>query len=374
MMKSYFRKPLYLILYGLLVFVGLFALAKIGENIDSDKKEYKYIYENTEIKGEIVEATSLSGENTLKFEDLFFLFTMDELKDIYSRTRANAYMTEEKNEDETIYVFASNDIDKLIERNLVTYDKKADLNKGQALVAKTLAEKLGLDVGDEIRLWLDFVSVDGEEPLYTDFLIKDLMDAEDSVLGEDSIIIHNKTFFDDEFLQNHGLWEKYGYFVGLSFAIDPSFNNVYDKVKEKIDDRLAGKYLAPTNSRDFYNVIKPLEEKIKEEERLVFIIKIALAVISSLILILKARSESMTIMVRKIFGESDIRIFLSIFLSLGLLVLAANLVSYLIINSLSYIGAFDIMINLLINILVLAIGIAYISFKDIFILYQKMED
>ena len=62
MIITFLRKPLYLILYTILILLGFLGLSKINENIKSDKNEYKYIYENTEIKGQVKEATSISGE------------------------------------------------------------------------------------------------------------------------------------------------------------------------------------------------------------------------------------------------------------------------------------------------------------------------
>ena len=44
MIKTFLRKPLYLILYTILILLGFLELSKINENIKSDKNEYKYIY------------------------------------------------------------------------------------------------------------------------------------------------------------------------------------------------------------------------------------------------------------------------------------------------------------------------------------------
>lgn len=378
MVKTFLRKPIYLILYTVLIFLGFYGMAEINKNIKSDKNEYKYIYENTEIKGQVKEATSVSGEVRLDYYDLYPMFLQEEIQEIYTRAFAKGFMDIDKiikptdtDEDGRVDVFASNNVGKLIERNFVSYDGDTKLKKGEALVSKDLAKKYGLKKAEKFRLKMD---TDSKEDLYMDLLVKDFVDLNESVLALDSVIVNNKTMFDENLMENSFYKEAYGSYLAFNFKINPKYNNDYEKIKEKIDNILGTKYLAPTNAKDFYNVIKPLGEKIKEEEKLLFIIKIALAIFSSLILFLKLKEESISILIRKIFGESDVKVFASYFLSLGLLVLLINGLSFMIVNKVSCISLKDLAINLLINLVVLITGLFLIIYKDIFILYQKTED
>ena len=104
------------------------------------------------------------------------------------------------------------------------------------------------------------------------------------------------------------------------------------------------------------------------------IIKIALVIFSSLVLFLKVRDEHNSILIRKIFGESEGRVFGSYFLSLGLIILLINSLSFIFVNVIAYISLRDIVINLLVNLIVIAICLFLVTYKDIFILYQKTED
>lgn len=378
MIKTFLRKPIYLILYTILILLGFYAVAEINNNIKSDKKEYKYIYENTEIKGQVKEATSVSGEVRLDYYDLYPMFLQEEIQEIYTRAFAKGFMDIDKivkptdtDEDGRVDVFASNNVGKLIERNFVFYDGDTKIKKGEALVSEDFAKKYGLKKAEKFRLKMD---TESKEDLYMDLLVKDFVDLNESSLALDSIIVNNKTMFDDNLMGNNFYKEAYGSYVGFHFKINPKYNNDYESVKEKIDNILGTKYLAPTNAKDFYNVVKPLEEKIKDEEKLLSIIKIALAIFSSLILVLKVKEENISILIRKIFGESEVKVFASYFLSLGLLVLLINGLSFMIVNRVSYISLKDLAINLLINLIVLITGLFLIIYKDIFILYQKTED
>ena len=378
MVKTFLRKPIYLILYTVLIFLGFYGMAEINKNIKSDKNEYKYIYENTEIKGQVKEATSVSGEVRLDYYDLYPMFLQEEIQEIYTRAFAKGFMDIDKivkptdtDEDGRVDVFASNNVGKLIERNFVYYDGDTKLKKGEALVSKDLAKKYGLKKAEKFRLKID---TDSKEDLYMDLLVKDFVDLNESVLALDSVIVNNKTMFDDNLMVNSFYKEAYGSYLGFNFKINPKYNNDYESIKEKIDNILGTKYLAPTNAKDFYNVIKPLGEKIKDEEKFLFIIKIALAIFSSLILVLKVKEENTSILIRKIFGESEVKVFASYFLGLGLLVLLINGLSFIIVNKVSYISLKDLVINLLINLVVLITGLILIIYKDIFILYQKTED
>lgn len=378
MVKTFLRKPIYLILYTVLIFLGFYGMAEINKNIKSDKNEYKYIYENTEIKGQVKEATSVSGEVRLDYYDLYPMFLQEEIQEIYTRAFAKGFMDIDKiikptdtDEDGRVDVFASNNVGKLIERNFVSYDGDTKLKKGEALVSKDLAKKYGLKKAEKFRLKMD---TDSKEDLYMDLLVKDFVDLNESVLALDSVIVNNKTMFDENLMENSFYKEAYGSYLVFNFKINPKYNNDYERIKEKIDNILGTKYLAPTNAKDFYNVIKPLGEKIKEEEKLLSIIKIALAIFSSLILFLKVKEENVSILIRKIFGESEVKVFASYFLSLGLLVLLINGLSFMIVNKVSYISLKDLAINLLINLVVLITGLFLIIYKDIFILYQKTED
>ena len=151
MIKTFLRKPLYIILYTILILLGFLGLSKINENIKSDKNEYKYIYENTEIKGQVKEATSISGEVRLDYYDLYPMFLQEEIQEIYTRAFAKGFMDIEKiakptdtNEDGGVDVFASNNVGKLIKRNFVSYEGDTRLKKGEALVSKDFAKKYGL--------------------------------------------------------------------------------------------------------------------------------------------------------------------------------------------------------------------------------------
>ena len=378
MIKTFLRKPIYLILYAILILLGFYGMDEINKNIKSDKNEYKYIYENTEIKGQVKEATSVSGEVRLDYYDLYPMFLQEEIKEIYTRAFAKGFMDIDKidkptdtDEDGRVDVFASNDVGKLIERNFVFFDGDTKLEKGEALVSEDFAKKYGLKKAEKFRVKMD---TDSKEDLYMDLLVKDFVDLNESSLALDSVIVNNKTMFDENLMGNNFYKEAYGSYLGFNFKINPKYNNDYESIKEKIDNILGTKYLAPTNAKDFYNVIKPLEEKIKDEEKLLSIIKIALAIFSSLILFLKVKEENVSILIRKIFGESDVKVFASYFLSLGLLVLLINGLSFMIVNKVSYISLKDLAINLLINLVVLITGLFLIIYKDIFILYQKTED
>lgn len=378
MIKTFLRKPIYLILYTVLIFLGFYGMAEINKNIKSDKNEYKYIYENTEIKGQVKEATSVSGEVSLDYYDLYPMFLQEEIGEIYTIAFAKGFIDKEQiedtnntKEDGRVDVFASNDVGKLIERNFVFFEGDTKLEKGEALVSEDFAKKYALNKYDKFRLKLD---TESKEDLYMDLLVKDFVNLNESSLALDSIIVNNKTMFDDNLMGNNFYKEAYGSYVSFHFKINPKYNNDYESIKEKIDNILGTKYLAPTNAKDFYNVIKPLEEKIKDEEKLLSIIKIALAIFSSLILVLKLKEENTSILIRKIFGESEVKVFASYFLSLGLLVLLINGLSFMIVNKVSYISIKDLAINLLINLVVLITGLILIIYKDIFILYQKAED
>ena len=378
MIKTFLRKPIYLILYAILILLGFYAMAEINKNIKSDKNEYKYVYENTEIKGQVKEATSVSGEVRLDYYDLYPMFLQEEIQEIYTRAFAKGFMDIDKivkptdtDEDGRVDVFASNNVGKLIERNFVSYDGDTKLKKGEALVSKDLAKKYGLKKAEKFRLKMD---TDSKEDLYMDLFVKDFVDLNESSLALDSVIVNNKTMFDENLMVNSFYKEAYGSYLGFNFKINPKYNNDYERIKEKIDNILGTKYIAPTNAKDFYNVIKPLGEKIKEEEKFLFIIKIALAIFSSLILFLKVKEENVSMLIRKIFGESDVKVFASYFLSLGLVVLLINGLSFMIVNKISYISLKDLAINLLINLVVLIAGLFLIIYKDIFILYQKTED
>lgn len=378
MIKTFLRKPLYLILYTILILLGFLGLSKVNENIKSDKNEYKYIYENTEIKGQVKEATSISGEVRLDYYDLYPMFLQEEIQEIYTRAFAKGFMDIDKivkptntYEDGGVDVFASNNVGKLIERNFVSYDGDTKLKKGEALVSKDFAEKYGLKKSDKFRLK---IAIESKEDIYMDLFVKDFVNLDQSVLALDSVIVNNKTMFDDNLMKNSFYKDSYGFYLGFHFKINPKYNNDYERIKEKIDKILGKKYLAPTNAKDFYNVIKPLEEKIKDEEKLFFIIKIALVILSSLVLFLKVRDEHNSILVRKIFGESEGKVFVSYFLGLGFLILLINILSFIFVNVLAYISTKDIVVNLLVNLIVVAICLLIVTYKDIFILYQKTED
>lgn len=149
MIKTFLRKPIYLILYTILILLGFYAMAEINNNIKSDKKEYKYIYENTEINGQVKEATSVSGEVRLDYYDLYPMFLQEEIQEIYTRAFAKGFMDIDKivkptdtDEDGRVDVFASNNVGKLIERNFVSYDGGTKLKKRWSPSIQRSCEKI----------------------------------------------------------------------------------------------------------------------------------------------------------------------------------------------------------------------------------------
>lgn len=368
MIKSFFRKPLYIILYTLLLVVGLFSLGKIDDNIKSDKEEYKYIYENTKIKGEVLQAKSLSNNQNLPYEDIYPLMFFDQIENIYTSSFAKGFLEEDR-----LDIYASSDISKFLKKHSIN-NTDIKLSKGEAIISEEISKIYDLNTNDDIDIRLDFDKLDGQDDVYVKFKIKDIVDFSNSDLAEKAIIINNDSYFDDSFLANETLKDEYGYYENFYFEIKPSYNNIYDEVKEKIDNILGDDYIAHTNSKDFYNVIRPLEDKINSQERLLSVLKVSLSILTSFVFILMLREEKINILIRKMYGESNKNILLSYILSLGLIILAINTITYLIVSSISNVDNRYVISNICLNLLVFIISLIIVTSIKVFNLYQNMED
>lgn len=121
-------------------------------------------------------------------------------------------------------------------------------------------------------------------------------------------------------------------------------------------------------------MIRPLEDKINSQERLLSVLKVSLSILTSFVFILMLREEKINILIRKMYGESNKNILLSYILSLGLIILAINTITYLIVSSISNVDNRYVISNICLNLLVFIISLIIVTSRKVFNLYQNMED
>lgn len=377
-MKKYFRKPIVILLYSIFILIGWNCLAIIANGIALTKTEYEDIYLNTIIKGEVLSAFAVGDGFLLPYDDLEMLSSNNAIIDLYTEAYARGKLvTDEDDKNQEISIYGTSDFEEFFLRNSLYIIKKSDVkfDKIAAIyISNDLSNKYNITTGDKIEIYPETEEFYNTSITPILLSVEGILDLKSSKYKENIVIIDDTTFFKDgSFLHSKSLKEKWGNYNKFEFKIDPKFNYKFDVLEKELKNMVSKEYTIHTTGREFYNVIKPLEDKIQFQSNIYVVINVALVLISSFLCFLEVKREKIELLIRLMHGESKMKVFISEFTQLIFIISFIQLIVYALLKC-----TIDISINtlyyfLVINILLIAVSFSIILIKEILSLYQDWE-
>lgn len=372
-LKRIGRKPLIFILYIILSAVGIYSISYINHDIKNIREEYKDIKSKTKIQCRILSSSGSHENNRIVPEIGNLILNLNEVNKAYAEAFAQAKIST-KDGQTAVGVYATNDIEIFALKNNITIENKNPSNtKDIVYVNKNFLKKNQLSGNSKLKMFTEGFDLDGKrkDPLI-DLTVNTDLDFTKSNFSENIVIISNKLFFDkDLFLHSKGLEEFFGHYTKIEFEINDKYNDDFERIEKEIKSILNKDYILYSTSRDYYNVIQPLKDKINLQEKLLLITKISLIILTSLISFLLINREKEEILIRRIFGESGIKILLTVFKNTISLLFLSQLLIYLLLKQLIEVDILLLLQYLPLNITVIIIYLILITRKKLIKLYQE---
>lgn len=185
-------------------------------------------------------------------------------------------------------------------------------------VADTLlVEAMGIKEGDSfVIVPNDGTPADNEKaPMMTMKLIGTYTDTA-GLLEPMGLVVAESVFFGDQgFLFNYTMKEKYGYYQGLQFDIDPVYNREFDRIAETVEEIIGDGSTLYSNARMLKQAVRPMEQKLALQQAMADPLEIVFCVAAGVVAMLMALGFQTEIFLRFLWGESRFAVFVKMLFS-----------------------------------------------------------
>lgn len=326
-MKHLYRKPLLPVLLMIMQVFGICFMTLFQKGMEEDRQRIEDIYDNTHIyieafpEGEALEMLKMStyrGDAAAGLEEITDSLVM--LQCYYalcSPFDIEVFST----------VYGTNHPEALAEHQNFTISWGEGFNRETflstekeiaCLMDKTLAESLGLSVGDSFIIVPTLELGKKEEAAPEQILtLAGTFFGKQSSLSLNALIVPDSIFLGSfKLLYNSSMINKNSFYRIYRLALNPVYNREIETVLEKIEEKLIDNYSLVTNAKTMKQAIRRIEQKLWIQEilrlPLLTVLGIAAAVIGFL-LVLNLRTE---IFLRFLVGERRAAVFLKMLISL----------------------------------------------------------
>lgn len=197
-----------------------------------------------------------------------------------------------------------------------------------------------------------------------------------------SIIVSAETFPGNPgFLYSGTMLESFYYYRTFHFQTDPSYNRDFQTIKDEVSSILKkdGDFILYSNVRILEQAVRPIEQKIRIQQMLVTPLRILLCVAAAVMAVFLCVGFSGEVFLRLLWGEKRWWVWLSMTLSLVLLLAAEGSAALLIVwlvSGVQWIGwAAQYMLSVVVLcIIAVAIQQTFFCSKNLVAFYQSKED
>lgn len=180
-----------------------------------------------------------------------------------------------------------------------------------------LVEAMGIKEGDSfVIVPNDGTQEDNEKaPVLTMRLIGIYTDTA-GLLEPMGIVAAESTFFSEQgFLFNTAMKERYGYYQGFQFDIDPVYNREFEQVEEKVKEIIGKGPLLYSNVRMLKQAVRPMEQKLALQQALADPLELVFCVTAGVVAMLMALGFQTEIFLRFMWGEPRPAVFVKMLFS-----------------------------------------------------------
>lgn len=385
-LKRMGRKPLIplLILAGFLAAVLFIAVNE--NNIQKNLQSIDQMYDNATIECQVIpNSVSVTGLELSPFsaQDIY---QREEVTSHLSAMFSPGYLYGDKADEQPYVIYGTNDLKGFCDKMSITPTMAEGHTvegfcdeKGVCLLLDVFAEEKGYEVGDTVLM-----TGGGERGTYIEGApVQELtvvgtysnegVTVEAFVVPESCIYEKDekRLIFNDS---TRRLWYKYSKFY---FTIDSAYNKNYEELEASLEEQIGsmGDYTLYSGTRELEESIRPLENKLELQRWLSIPIRLAFVGLSALLTLLLLAQERQEILIRRMRGESGLRVMLETFGAVCLLLILLTLPAALLAAALG--GSRVMLEQLIFSVAISGISggvlLAVLCRKGLISLYQSSK-
>ena len=321
-MKHIWRKPLLPTVLVAVVLLGIAFMGMFRQSINEDKKTIDEMYLNTDLTFSVLPGIDSNGALEFSISDGNKIEALEEVKQCSYYESSYYSLREPRAIPGLSMIYGTNDIVSFEETQklVITWKDNYDAASFQVLeggkvpcvVDSLLLETLGLSLGDTIVIApSEGDEVDNEKaPSFVLELVGSYVNNEGAVFPY-GLITTNRIFLSSEgrLLYNANMMEKFCFYRSFMIDIEPVFNREFERIEENLKEIIGEDYILYSNVRVLKQAVRPLEQKVALQEKLVHPLSILFVLASCVVAYLTTISFQTEVFLRLLWGEKRWLVF-----------------------------------------------------------------
>ena len=315
-MKHIWRKPLLPTVLVAVILLGIVFMGMFRQSINDDKKTIDEMYLNTDLSFSILPGTNSNGTLAFSISDGNKIEALEEVQNCYYYESSYYSLREPRAVAGLSMIYGTNDIASFeeIQKLEITWKDGYDIASFQVLadgkvpcVADSLLlDTLGLQMGDTILIAGSEGEAADDEKATTFVLeiVGSYADAE-GTLYPYGLITTNRIFLSSEgrLLYSAKMMEKYCFYRAFTIDIKPVYNKEFERIETELKEIIGEDYILYSNVRVLKQAVRPLEQKVALQEKLVLPLGILFVLASCVVAYLTTISFQTEVFLRLLWGE-----------------------------------------------------------------------
>lgn len=377
-----YRKPLLPLLLFFSILTGIVFPSVLHQSIQKNYSELDNLYESMTIHCKLLPQAHLGDGFLLAPEIANRICELDSVSEYYYELNCPYYFRDPGPSSGNSTAYGTTDIHKFSENHGITLNLSSGYedidfsgSENICLVSQDLLKAASRSIGDSVTVAGSELREEKNENAPDLYLtIVGTFETTETEMPWNAIITPAACFFDtDELIYSSEGIRKWRLLTAFEFTIDSSYNREFDSVKDSLQDIIGNEWMLYSTSRELYNAIKPLENKLRMQQNIYEVLTTLLLLFPAFITILICNKEKNEMLIRMIHGEKIGEVFWTSWLSLASLIVIFGLLSVTILSfidsiNLIYIGGMSAC-----SVLAVTISLTTTCRKRLVALYQSRE-
>ncbi len=316
-MKHIWRKPLLPTVLVAVVLLGIVFIGMFRQSINEDKKTIEEMYLNTDLTFSILPGIDSNGALEFPTSGGRKIEALEEVKQCFYYEACYYSLREPVAIAGLSMIYGTNDIVSFEETQklVITWKDNYDVASFQVLedgkvpcvIDSLLLETLGLSLGDTLIIApSEGNEVDDENAPSFGLELVGSYDNKEGKLFPYGLITTNRIFLskDGRLLYSANMMEKFCFYRSFVIDIEPIFNREFERIEEALTEIIGEDYILYSNVRVLKQAVRPLEQKVALQEKLVLPLSVLFALASCVVTYLTIMGFQTEVFLRLLWGEN----------------------------------------------------------------------
>lgn len=315
-MKHIWRKPLLPTVLVAVILLGIVFMGMFRQSINEDKKTIDEMYLNTDLTFSVLPGINSNGALEFPISDGNKIEALEEVRHCFYYEACYYSLREPLAIAGLSMIYGTNDIVSFKETQKleITWKEDYDITSFQVLedgkvpcVADSLLlESMGLQFGDTIVIAASEGDTEDNEKAaaFTLEIVGSYVSNEGTIFPY-GLITTNRIFLSSEgrLLYNANMMEKFCFYRAFVVEIEPIFNREFERIEEELNEIIGEDYILYSNIRVLKQAVRPLEQKVALQEKLVLPLSMLFVLASCVVAYLTTISFQTEVFLRLLWGE-----------------------------------------------------------------------